>query len=132
MTFTYDLASTNEDLHNIALVRLELGDVTSGAGVRPDLSNLQDEEILVWLEAEADDIQRTVARACSALSKQWTNVANITVGPRKEELGKVAKEWADRAKEASPVDTSSFVVNIVRVDQKQDPYRNLPEDEGLE
>src|SRR5262245_37899834 len=104
MTFTYDLAAVDENLLNISKVRLELGDTIENAGVRPDGSNLQDEEILLWLDEEDNDITKTVARACSALSKIWTTVASITVGPRREELGQIAQGWADRAKQPIPYD----------------------------
>jgi hypothetical protein len=125
MTFTYDLASVDENLLNISKVRLELGDTTQNAGVRPDDSNLADEEILLWLDEESNDVTRSVGRACAALSKMWTNVANITVGPRREELGKVAAEWAARAKESlpyNPADDPNYVVRIRKTDQIHDPY----------
>jgi len=135
MAFTYDLASVDENLLNISKVRLELGDTTENTGVRPDGSNLQDEEILLWLGEESNEINRTVARACLALSKMWTNVANITVGPRREELGQVAQGWADRAKQAVPYDVTqdpNYVVKIRKTDQIHDPYtvRN-PEERPL-
>lgn len=99
MTFTYNLASTDGDTLNIAKVRLELGDTTSGSGVRPDGSNLGDEEIAVWLDREADDVMRATAAACEALSRQWATIADITVGPRREALGKVAERYAERAEQ---------------------------------
>jgi len=129
MTFTYNLASLDENLLNISRVRLELGDTAASAGVRPDGSNLTDEEILLWLNEQAGDIMQTVARACAALSNMWTNVANITVGPRREELGQIAKGWADRATQALPYG-ASYQVKVVPVDQVHDPYRVRPEDES--
>lgn len=125
MTFTYDLSSIDENLLNISKVRLELGDTTQNAGVRPDGSNLADEEILLWLDEESNDINRTVARACLALSKMWTTVANLTVGPRREELGQVAQGWADRAKQAPPYDITrdpNYAVKIRKTDHIHDPY----------
>jgi hypothetical protein len=129
MTFTYNLASADATLLAIAKVRLELGDTVLNAGVRPDGSNLLDEEITVWLTEESNDVSQTVARAASALANMWTNVANITVGPRKEELGSVAKAWADRAKESGPAAGANYAVRIIPVDHIQDPYRVRPEDE---
>lgn len=129
MTFTYDLAAEDAAEKNIARVRLELGDTIQNAGVRPDGSNLTDEELAVWLADEDDDIMNTVARACSALSNMWTNVANLTVGPRREELGQIAQGWADRAAQALPSLGASYQVNVIPVDQRQDPYAVRPEDE---
>jgi hypothetical protein len=129
MTFTYDLASLDADLLNIARVRLELGDTTANAGVRPDGSNLTDEEIGYWLDEEDDSIMAAVARAASALSNMWTTVANITVGPRREELGSIAKSWAERAAEAASAAGGTYQARVIRLDQKHNPYRVRPEDE---
>jgi hypothetical protein len=130
MTFTYDLASVDASILLISKVRLELGDTVANAGVRPDGSNLTDEEITVWLTDEGNDLSQTVARAAAALANVWTNVANITVGPRKEELGSIAKAWADRASEAGPAAGANYAVKVFRVDHIQDPYRVRPEDES--
>jgi hypothetical protein len=130
MTFTYNLASTDEDLLNISKVRLELGDTTASAGVRPDGSNLTDEEILLWLEEESDDVLAAVGRAASALANMWTNVANITVGPRREELGSIAKGWADRALSATPSSGYVYTGRIISLDLKHNPYRVRPEEES--
>ena len=92
MTFTYSLST------DTGKVRLEIGDVTSGAGVRPDGSNLQDEELAVWLSREGS-VMRAAAAACEALSRQWAIVANTASGPLREDAGAVAGEWAKRAKE---------------------------------
>jgi hypothetical protein len=129
MTFTYDLSSVDENLLNISRVRLELGDTEENVGVRPNGSNLQDEEILLWLEEEANDISQTVARAAAALANMWTNIASITVGPRREELGQIAKAWADRANEAGPAAGANYAVKVIPVDHIHDPYRVRPDDE---
>jgi len=130
MTFTYDLSEDDVNLLNISRVRLELGDTTANAGVRPNGSNLTDEEILLWLDEQDNDIMQTVARACAALANMWTNVANITVGPRREELGQIAKGWADRAAQALPFVDASYQVNVVPVDHVHDPYTFRSEDES--
>jgi hypothetical protein len=129
MSFTYNLASPDANIVLISKVRLELGDNVANSGVRPDGSNLTDEEIQVWLTDESNDISQTVARAAAALANVWTNVANITVGPRREELGSVAKAWADRAREAGPAVGANYAVKVLPVDQTQDPYRVRPESE---
>ena len=92
MSFTYSLST------DTGKVRLEIGDVTNGAGVRPDGSNLQDEEIAVWLARE-DTVMQAVAAACEALSRQWAVVANTASGPLREDAGEVAGKWSARAKE---------------------------------
>jgi hypothetical protein len=96
MTFSYDLTATGDTL-NIAKVRLELGDTTSGVGVRPDGTNFTNEELQIFLDREGDDVMRATAAACEALARAWSVVANITVGPRREDLAAVAEAWAKRA-----------------------------------
>ena len=91
MAFTYDLTT------DTGKVRLELGDSTAGAGIRPDGSNLQDEEIAVWLSREGG-VMRTVAAACEAMSRQWSIVADTSSGPLSESAGAVAGKWAERAR----------------------------------
>lgn len=97
MTFTYNLASATASIVLISKVRLEIGDTVSGTGIRPDGTNLSDEEIAVWLDQEDDDVMLAAARACDAMSRAWSVVANETVGPRKTEFGKVSGEYEKRA-----------------------------------
>lgn len=97
MTFTYDLANAIASKVLISKVRLEIGDTVSGAGIRPDATNLSDEEITVWLDLEDDDVMLAAARACDAMSRAWSVVANETVGPRKTEFSKVSGEYEKRA-----------------------------------
>jgi hypothetical protein len=91
MAFTYDLTT------DTGKFRLELGDTTAGAGIRPDGSNLQDEEIAVWLSREGG-VMRAVAAACEALSRQWSIIADTSSGPLSESAGAVAGKWAERAR----------------------------------
>lgn len=92
MSFTYDL---DED---VGKVRLRIGDTTEGAGVKPDNTNLSDEEIESLLEDEEDHVMRTVAACCEMLALAWAGMADIVVGPRHESLSKVAERYAERAK----------------------------------
>lgn len=96
MTFTYDLAGSG-DVLNISKVRLEIGDTIADAGVRASGANLTDEEILVWLEAEGDSVMLAAARACEMLARDWSRVASISLGPRREALSDVAKAWKEQA-----------------------------------
>lgn len=133
MTFTYALDSADQDKQNIARVRLEIGDTVPNAGVKPDNSNFADEELAIWLSDESDDITRAVGRACDVLSRLWTNVANLTVGPRKEDLGTIAAGWEKRARQALPLsagDTNNYSVNVISVDHTENPYRYRLEEEN--
>ena len=129
--FTYNLDSSDETIARIAAVRLELGDTVFDQGVKPGGSNFTDAEISYWSTQESDDVNGAVYRACMALSKLWTNVANETVGQRKTEFGKVAGEWAARARDLRSVDESAFVVKAIKVTNPHDPYIYVPEDERL-
>lgn len=91
MTFTYVLTT------DVGLVRLEIGDTTAGAGVKPDGTNLTDEEIGVWLSRESNDVMRAAACACEALARMWAPMADISVGPRRESLSQVAAGWSKQA-----------------------------------
>lgn len=91
MSFTYDLAT------DIGKVRLYLGDITSGAGPRPDGTNFSDEEITLLLEQEGDSVMRTVAACCEILANAWASVASdIAVGSRRES-NQQATLFANRA-----------------------------------
>ena len=92
MSFSYDLTT------DIGVVRLELGDTTPDAGVKPDGTNLSNEELQVWLTREGG-VMLAVAAACEALARQWSGVANLTVGPRSEQADTVAAKWSTRASE---------------------------------
>lgn len=103
MTFTYNLSDDDETKALVSKVRLEIGDVTEGMGVRPNRanSNFSDEEIEHWLSEEGNDPMLAAARACDALASAWSLIVNETNGPRKVEYGKVAQEFrthADRLK----------------------------------
>jgi len=83
---------------DIGKVRLELGDRVEGAGVKPDGANLTDEEIQVWIDREGS-VMTAAAAACEVLARMWSTVANLSLGPRSESLGDVAKAWQARGKE---------------------------------
>lgn len=96
MTTTYSLAT------DIGKVRLELGDwdFSGGKGVRPLGANLQDEEIQVWLTAEAasdSPVLRAALRACEALAAEWAKTHDFTDGPRSESYSQSQVAWAKKA-----------------------------------
>ncbi len=112
MTFTYALST------DIGKARFELGDSTSGSGVRADGNNFSDEEIQMLIDREGS-VKAAVAAACEMLSRDWAKVASTSVGPRSEQLGKVSAEWAARAVELRNSIGGNFAVfsvGLKRVD----------------
>lgn len=91
--FSYDLAT------NVGKLRLEIGDTTSGSGVKPDGSNFLDAELEYFLDAESGSVGRASARACEVLARSFAGMVDLTVGPRRESLSQAAKAYADRAQE---------------------------------
>lgn len=97
MAFTYDLGSANADILLISKVRLEIGDTVSDAGVRPDGTNLSNEEIQHWLTEESSDVMLAAARACDALARMWSTVGNEKVGPLSVSLSQVSERFEKMA-----------------------------------
>lgn len=91
--FSYDLTT------NVGKVRLEIGDTTSGTGVKPDGTNFTDTELEYFLDQEADSVGRATARACEVLARGFSGLVDLAVGPRRESLSQAAKAYMDRAKE---------------------------------
>jgi hypothetical protein len=123
VSFSYDLAT------DIGKCRLELGDTSPGAGVKPDGTNLSNEELQVWLDREGG-VMLAVAAACEALARQWSGVADLTVGPRSESAGAIAEKWETRAgklrdvygygDEDAGAYSGGFSVETKRVDEYSD------------
>lgn len=112
MAFHYDLASSDANTALVSKVRLELGDTTENAGVRPDGTNFSDEELLHWLGEESNDVMLSAARACDALARAWSIVGDETIGPRKYSLGAVAAKWERLADSLRSRNQSAAVVYI--------------------
>ena len=112
MSFTYDLASSDANIARTSKVRLEIGDITENAGVRPDGSNFSDEEILHWLNEESGDVMLAAARACDALARAWSIVGDETVGPRRYSYGAVAGKWERLAASLRSGNQSAAIVYI--------------------
>lgn len=110
--FTYDLTT------NVGKVRLLVGDTVQDSGVRPDGSNFTDDEIDYFLDAEGDSIDMATARACDVLATQWANVADLSVGPRRESLSQVAERYAERAKQlrSGSLSAGYITLDFVEVD----------------
>lgn len=92
MSITTDLTT------NIGKVRLEIGDNDSGngRGVKPDGTNLTDEQVQYFLDVEGT-VGRATAHACEALARAWTKMANSTRSNRRDEWADVAKGWREMA-----------------------------------
>jgi hypothetical protein len=90
MSFTYDLTT------EVGQVRLEIGDNEYQNGAKPDSTNFRDDEIQIWLTREGSVLLASAA-ACEALARLWSRMADITVGPRRENYSTVAGRYADQA-----------------------------------
>lgn len=97
MSFSYDLTASGTALA-VAYIRLDLGDVTSGAGVRVSGGNFSDEELLAFYGQEASDTRRAAARACESLAREWAGRADTAAGPLRTSYGQISKAWAAQAK----------------------------------
>lgn len=92
MTFTY--AGTL--VTNLDKVRFYIGDTVSGGGPLPSSGNFTDEELgaLITLAGGVDE---GVAQAFDAIAARWSVMANLTVGPRREEMGQIAAAFRAQA-----------------------------------
>lgn len=90
MTFTYDLTLADTDLLAYSKIRLEIGDTIEDDGVLPQGRNFSDEELAVFYDNEGHHVMRAAAAALEAAAARWARFANISIGPRREDLGKVA------------------------------------------
>jgi len=92
MTITYD-GDLGTDL---CKVRFSIGDKVDGSGPLPEDENFTDEEIAGVITV-AGTWQRAVAQLLDALSVEWSQHADITVGPRRQSFAQVAEAYAKRA-----------------------------------
>ena len=93
MAFSYigDLSSDRDK------VRFWIGDRTVDKGPRPGSANFGDAEIDGVIDA-AGSWQRAVAQLLDALSIEWSQHADISVGPRRQLFAQIAEAYAERAK----------------------------------
>jgi len=97
--FSYVLDSSNADNQAVAAVRLRIGDTNPCDGVRVDGSNIEDEEILHFLERAGGNEDSAVLAIIDMLAMSWSRAVDITVGPRKEALSQAAKRWMETAQD---------------------------------
>lgn len=101
MTVTYDPTLAD----SVSEVRFYIGDTNVGSGPRPGVpaptnSNFSDAEITAMLSKASGSVESCVGKLFSVLSAEWSRYAtNITVGPYKEDLTKLADKYATQAKE---------------------------------
>ncbi len=127
MAFTYD---TTTDLGKL---RFEIGDTTSGTGVKPDGTNLTDAELTLLLTREGTVGLATCA-VCEILARHWSRMASVTVGARSETMADVAKAWAERAKELRVQyggSATGFITDLLR-DDAYHTYNPFQDDNGNE
>ena len=96
MTFTYDPTKLQTD--PATQVRLLLGDTVSGRGPRPNGRNFEDGEIAFFLSETGNDPYLAAALAAETLASEWASAADVAVGPRRERLGQISRQWERRAK----------------------------------
>jgi len=92
MTITY-LGTLATDCDK---VRFSLGDRVEDSGPRPSDGNYTDEEI-AGVITMAGTWQRAVGQLLDALSVEWSQHADITVGPRRQSFAQIAEAYAKRA-----------------------------------
>jgi len=92
MTFTYD-GDLSTDLDK---VRFWLGDRAEDSGPRPKDENFTDAELEGVIDV-AGTWQRAVAQLLDALSVEWSQHADITVGPRRQSFAQIAEAYSKRA-----------------------------------
>lgn len=121
MTFTYDGLQTTD----LDKVRSYLPDKVSSLGPQPNDSNFSDEEIGGFITTEGT-WQRAVAALYESLAGSWATLADITVGPRREEYSGVAERYTNLAKKSreefgSGINTGqSGSIFVTRVDGYSD------------
>lgn len=126
MSFTYNLTSSGTSLL-VSKVRMHLGDNVLDEGVLPSGSNLEDEEIEALLTEYSDDVGQTVGACCAMLARRWANAADISVGPRRENLSQISKRWAEMGDKLNP-SHASFSIGA----QRSDGYADYADDDDSE
>ena len=98
MSFTYQISASGTALA-VARIRLDIGDTTSGEGVRVDGGNFSDEELLDLYGREGDSQPSASAKACEVLAVEWARKATETAGPLRTEYSKVSASYRALAKD---------------------------------
>lgn len=96
MSFTYDLTASGTALA-VAEMRLELGDTTDGAGVRPGSANFSDEELLSFYGRNASNVLLGAAAAARANAAAYASKVSTQAGPLRKEWQQAAQAWRAQA-----------------------------------
>lgn len=128
MSFTYNLGSSSSTEVLVAKVRLHIGDTVQGTGVRPDGSNITDEEIEALLTTNEDDVESTVADLADILARHWANTVDVTTGPRRESLSQASKRWRDIADEMRASGTAGSGTSFSFAPDRTDGYSAYADD----
>jgi hypothetical protein len=94
MTFTYDITTT------IGQLRLRIGNTVETAGSRPNGLGYSDEELQYFLDSAGGSIGISMANVFETLAAEWSSLADLTLGPRREAFSQVAEAFRKRAAEA--------------------------------
>jgi len=92
MTVTYD-DSLSDD---VSKVRRFIGDTVEDNGPLPEDANFSDAELTAIIALEST-WQRAVGQLLDALSIEWSQHADIAVGPRRQSFAQIAEAYAKRA-----------------------------------
>jgi hypothetical protein len=117
MAFTYNLSSSDAAVVRIAQVRMRIRDTVESSGVLPASANLPDAEITQLLTDNDNDILASSAAACELIAAAWANAADITVGPRRENLSQVADRWQKLAEQLRGQASRGAGIRIRRMQQ---------------
>jgi len=112
LTYAGDLST------DLDRVRFHINDTTTGGGPRPASGNFTDAELSAIID-DAGTWQRAVAALLDHLSVEWSQHADITVGPRSQSFSQVADAYAKRAekwRKDNRIYPGVHVVGVIRKD----------------
>ena len=127
MAITYN----GDQLTDLDKVRSYVPDKVDGIGPNPDGTNFSDAEIAGFITTEGT-WQRAIAAIYEALAGGWSTLADLTVGPRREEYSGVAAQFSKKAEKAreeygSGINTGQAgTIFVTRIDGYSD---DIPADE---
>jgi hypothetical protein len=114
MPFTY----IGDRSTNLDKVRSEIGDITSGAGVEPDGTNMPD-ALLNALITEEGSWGRASARACELLAGHWSRVPDSASTGQRSRSNQQVAHFRQRGKELRAQyggGSGSITVGVVGLD----------------
>lgn len=85
--------------NDLGRLRLAIGDTIADGGPRPERRNYSDEELGVIL-AEGATWRAAVPVVLRLLSREWANMADISIGEYSQRYGAIAERYMRAAREA--------------------------------